>query len=88
MDRVRIKYHMDGTMVLHLNYFFPATQARVKKVLGLIDMDTENRDEILAAIADNLRERIESYTQKDQKYLEKLKKNLEIVEEWRRKCTK
>ena len=83
MDRVRIKYRMDGTLILHLNYFFPATQARVKKVLGLIDMDTENRDEILAAIADNLRERIESYTQKDQKYLEKLKKNLEIVEEWR-----
>ena len=83
MDRVRIKYRMDGTLILHLNYFFPATQARVKKVLGLIDMDTENRDEILAAIADNLRERIESYTQKDQKYLEKLKKNLESVEEWR-----
>jgi hypothetical protein len=51
-------------------------------------MDTENRDEILAAIADNLRGRIEDYSQKDQKYLEKLKKNLEIVEEWRAKCTK
>jgi hypothetical protein len=74
---------MDGTMVLHLNYFFPATQARVKKVLGLIDMDTENRDEILTAIADNLQERIQDYSQKDQRYLEKLKKNLEIVEEWR-----
>lgn len=83
MDRVRIKYHMDGTMVLHLNYFFPATRARVKKVLGLVDMDTEHRDEILAAIADNLRERIEGYTAENQKYLEKLKKNLEIVEEWR-----
>lgn len=83
MDRVRIKYFIDGTMVLHLNMFFPATQAKVKKVLGLVDMDTDHRDEILAAIADNLRERIEGYSQKDQKYLEKLKKNLEIVEEWR-----
>lgn len=46
-------------------------------------MDIENRDEILAAIADNLRERIEGYDRKDQKYLEKLKKNLEIVKEWR-----
>lgn len=83
MDQVRIKYHADGKMVLHLNYFFPATQARVKKVLGLIDMDIENRDEILAAIADNLRERIENYTQKDQKYLDKLKKNLEVIETWK-----
>lgn len=83
MDQVRIKYHADGKMVLHLNYFFPATQARVKKVLGLIDMDIENRDEILTAIADNLRERVEGYDRKDQKYLEKLKKNLEIVKEWR-----
>ena len=83
MDRVRIKYRMDGTLILHLNYFFPATQARVKKVLGLVDMDIENRDEILAAIADNLRERIENYTQKDQKYLEKLKKNWEVIETWK-----
>lgn len=83
MDQIHIKYHADGKMAINLNYFFPATQARVKKVLGLVDMDTDHRDEILAAIADNLRERIENYTQKDQKYLEKLKKNLEIVEEWR-----
>lgn len=83
MDSVRIKYSVDGKMVINLDYFFPATQVKVKKLCGLIDMDLEHRDEILAAIADNLQERIENYTQKDQKYLEKLKKNFEIVEEWR-----
>ena len=83
MDRVRIKYHMDGKMVINLNYFFPANQVNVRKLCRIVDMDTENRDEILAAIADNLRERVQDYSQKNQKYLEKLKKNLEIVEEWR-----
>ena len=88
MDSVRIKYHADGKMVINLNYFFPANQVNVRKLCCIVDMDFENRDEILATIADNLRERIENYTQKDQKYVEKLKKNLEIVEEWRVKCTK
>ena len=83
MDQVRIKYHADGKMVVNLDYFFPATLAKVKKLCFLIDMDWEHRDEILAVIADNLRERVEDYSQKDQKYLEKLKKNLEIIEEWR-----
>lgn len=83
MDSVRIKYHADGKMVVNLDYFFPATQVKVKRLCGLIDMDWEHRDEILTAIADNLRERIENYTQKDQRYLEKLKKNFEIIEEWR-----
>jgi len=83
MDQVHIKYHADGKMVINLNYFFPANQVNVRKLCRIVDMDFENRDEILAAIADNPRERIENYTQKDQKYLEKLKKNYKIVEEWR-----
>jgi len=83
MDQVHIKYHADGKMVINLNYFFPANQVNVRKLCRIVDMDFENRDEILAAITDNLRERIENYTQEDKKYLEKLKKNYEIVEEWR-----
>lgn len=83
MDQVHIKYHADGKMVINLNYFFPANQVNVRKLCRIVDMDVENRDEILAAIADNLRERIENYTQKDKKYLEKLKKNLEVIETWK-----
>lgn len=83
MDQVHIKYHADGKMVINLNYFFPANQVNVRKLCRIVDMDGEHRDEILTAIADNLRERVEGYDRKDQKYLEKLKKNLEIVKERR-----
>lgn len=83
MDQVHIKYHADGKMVINLNYFFPANQVNVRELCRIVDMDGEHRDEILTAIADNLRERVEGYDRKDQKYLEKLKKNLEIVKEWR-----
>ena len=83
MDQVRIKYHADGKMVVNLDYFFPATRVKVGKLCSLIDMDWEHRDEILTAIADRLQERIQDYSQQDQKYLEKLKKNLEIIEGWR-----
>lgn len=85
MDELRIKYHEDGRMVIRLGNFFPASQVRLRKLLKVIDMDWDRRDEILDTMAGYLRERIRSFEGQDAKYLQRLETNLKIVEGWGKK---
>lgn len=85
MDELRIKYHEDGRMVIRLGNFFPASQVRLRKLLKVVDMDWERRDEILDTMAGYLRERIRSFGGQDAKYLQRLQANLDIVEGWGKK---
>lgn len=83
MDEVRIRYHEDGRMVIRLGSFFPASQVRLRKLLRVVDMDRDGRDENLDLLAAHLRQRVKEYTGGDEKYRKQLKTNLEIIEKWR-----
>ena len=43
---IQIKYD-NGQMNIHMNAFFPISQARLKKLLKVVDLDFEHRDEII-----------------------------------------
>lgn len=43
MDMI-IKYE-NGQMTIHMNAFFPTSQARLKKLLKVVDMDFEHRED-------------------------------------------
>ena len=42
---IQIKYK-NGQMNIHMNIFFPTSQARLKKLLKVVELDFEHRDEI------------------------------------------
>lgn len=46
MEELRIKYDR-GKMVVILNNFFPTSRTRLKKLLKVIDLDYEHRDELI-----------------------------------------
>lgn len=43
---IQIKYD-NGQMNIHMDAFFPTSQARLKKLLKVVDLDFEHRDEII-----------------------------------------
>ena len=43
---IQIKYG-NGQMNIHMAAFFPTSQARLKKLLKIVDLDFEHRDEII-----------------------------------------
>lgn len=43
---IQIKYD-NGQMNIHMDAFFPTSQAQLKKLLKVVDLDFEHRDEII-----------------------------------------
>ena len=60
MEELRIKYDR-GKMVVVLNNFFPTSRARLKKLLKVIDLDYEHRDELIEHLKQFFSEQIPVY---------------------------
>lgn len=43
---IQIKYD-NGQMNIHMDAFFPTSQARLKKLLKIVDLDFEHRNDIV-----------------------------------------
>jgi len=39
-----------GQMTIHMNSFFPTSQAKLKKLLNVIDLDYEHKDELIITL--------------------------------------
>lgn len=60
MEELRIKYDR-GKMVVILNNFFLTSRARLKKLLKVIDLDYEHRDELIEHLKQFFSEQIPVY---------------------------
>ena len=60
MEELRIKYDR-GKMVVILNNFFPTSRTRLKKLLKVIDLDYEHRDEPIEHLKQFFSEQIPVY---------------------------
>lgn len=60
MEELRIKYDR-GKMVVILDNFFPTSRARLKKLLKVIDLDYEHRDELIEHLKQFFSEQIPVY---------------------------
>ena len=60
MEELRIKYDR-GKMVVILNNFFPTSRARLKKLLKVIDLDYEHRDELIEHLKQFFSEQVPVY---------------------------
>lgn len=60
MEELRIKYDR-GKMVVILNNFFPTSRTRLKKLLKVIDLDYEHRDELIEHLKQFFSEQIPVY---------------------------
>lgn len=60
MEELRIKYD-GGKMVVILDNFFPTSRARLKKLLKVIDLDYEHRDELIEHLKQFFSEQIPVY---------------------------
>lgn len=60
MEELRIKYDR-GKMVVILNSFFPTSRTRLKKLLKVIDLDYEHRDELIEHLKQFFSEQIPVY---------------------------
>ena len=60
MEELRIKYD-SGKMVVILNNFFPTSRTRLKKLLKVIDLDYEHRDELIEHLKQFFSEQIPVY---------------------------
>lgn len=60
MEELRIKYDR-GKMVVILNNFFPTSRTRLKKLLKVIDLDYEHRDELIEQLKQFFSEQIPVY---------------------------
>ena len=60
MEELRIKYDR-GKMVVILNNFFPTSRTRLKKLLKVIDLDYEHRDELIEHLEQFFSEQIPVY---------------------------
>lgn len=60
MEELRIKYDR-GEMVVILNNFFPTSRTRLKKLLKVIDLGYEHRDELIEHLKQFFSEQIPVY---------------------------
>lgn len=60
MEELRIKYDR-GKMVVIMNNFFPTSRTRLKKLLKVIDLDYEHRDELIEHLKQFFSEQIPVY---------------------------
>lgn len=60
MEELRIKYDR-GKMVVILNNFFPTSRTRLKKLLKVIDLDYEHKDELIEHLKQFFSEQIPVY---------------------------
>lgn len=63
MDDLHITYnHGNGEMLIHLDYFFPCSQVRFKKLLKIIELDWQHREELKENLKVHFQKRISDLT--------------------------
>lgn len=60
---IQIKYD-NGQMNIHMDAFFPTSQARLKKLLKVVDLDFEHRDEIIQTMQQFFQDKVEELEEK------------------------
>lgn len=60
---IQIKFD-NGQMNIHMNAFFPTSQARLKKLLKFVDLDFEHRDEIIQTMQQFFQSRVKELEEK------------------------
>ena len=83
---IQIKYD-NGQMNIHMDAFFPTSQARLKKLLNVVDRDFEHREEIMQTMqqffqdkVNELEERRISSGKKAVEYKQKVADTTAIIE--------
>ena len=83
---IQIKYD-NGQMNIRMDAFFPTSQARLKKLLNVVDLDFEHREEIMQTMqqffqdkANELEERRISSGKKAVEYKQKVADTTSIIE--------
>lgn len=60
MAELRIEYDR-GKMLINMDNFFPTSKTRLKKLLKIIDLDYEHKDELIEHLKEFFREQITVY---------------------------
>ena len=55
---IKIEYP-NGKMIIHLESFFPTSQTRLKKLLKVVDMDYDHKDELIQTMTDYFTEQVQ-----------------------------
>ena len=53
-----------GQMTIHMNSFFPTSQAKLKKLLNVIDLDFEHREEIIQTMRQFFQDKVNELEEK------------------------
>lgn len=70
---IQIKYD-NGQMNIHMDAFFPTSQARLKKLLKVVDLDFEHRDEIIQTMQQFFQDKV---TELEERRISSGKKSIE-----------
>ena len=75
MKDLKITYNSgNGNMIIHMDNFFPTSQAHLKKLLKVVDLDFEHREQHIQTLNDFFNEQVQSLEEKrkaaGKKYLE------------------
>lgn len=83
MTDLEIRYYQ-GSMIIHMENFFPTTKTTLKKLLKVVEMDWNNRDEIIESMKKYITEQIplcEAELQKNGKQYWNFHQKVEDIEQ-------
>jgi hypothetical protein len=60
---IQIKYD-NGQMNIHMDAFFPTSQARLKKLLKIVDLDFEHRNDIVQTMQQFFQDKVKELEEK------------------------
>lgn len=78
MNDLNIKYD-NGRMTIHLDAFFPTSQARLKKLMKVIDLDWEHKEDHFKQLQEHFNEQLNLL---EVKRTDSGKKALEYKQKW------
>lgn len=61
---IQIKYD-NGQMNIHMDAFFPTSQARLKKLLKIVDLDFEHRNDIVQTMQQFFQDKVKELEEKE-----------------------
>lgn len=64
---IQIKYD-NGQMNIHMDAFFPTSQARLKKLLKIVDLDFEHRNDIVQTMQQFFQDKVKELEEKKNQF--------------------
>lgn len=77
---IQIKYD-NGQMNIRMDAFFPTSQARLKKLLKVVDLDFEHREEIIQTMQQFFQDKVNELEARSIRQKDLFLKHLEILEQ-------